>query len=246
MLLSMLSFLRILLVSFLFSSVSFSQVQVKQKEVQKKEPSVRALSIQGVVQAPGILKQANQLISLSTENKEPITLIINSPGGEVFSGFHFINAMEVVKSRGVRLDCYVTGMAASMAFQFLAHCDRRFALPFSLLLWHPVRIGIQGILTPASAEGLTKELKLIESAMLPPLMKALDLDDSLFFEHYYRETFWTANSLMEISPNFLRIVRDIPVSLKEWFRVPNLFGEGQDKRKEQTFPTREYSNPPIN
>jgi ATP-dependent protease ClpP protease subunit len=35
----------------------------------------------------------------------------------------------------------VSNMAASMAFVILNECDKRYAFPYSLLLWHPMRVG---------------------------------------------------------------------------------------------------------
>jgi len=45
------------------------------------------------------------------DNKKPITVIINSPGGEVFSGFAIYDIMKSISSPIITL---VTGFAASM------------------------------------------------------------------------------------------------------------------------------------
>jgi ATP-dependent Clp protease protease subunit len=183
------------------------------KRVKAKE---RVVKIEGAVQAPGILIKANQLYTLAEESKEPITIIINSPGGAVFAGLQFINAMELVKKRGVLLNCYVPGMAASMAFQILAHCDNRYALPYSLLLWHPVRIAGLMLLTPKRAENITESLKEIERIMLPKLLQELKISEKEFEFHYLKETMWTAIGLKRISPEFVTVVLDMPIKGALW------------------------------
>ena len=71
-----------------------------------------------------------------------VVLLINSPGGDVYPGLQFIDAMEAVKTRGVKITCVVSNMAASMAFQILSKCDSRYSLANSLLLWHPMKLRV--------------------------------------------------------------------------------------------------------
>ncbi len=71
-------------------------------------------------------------------------LVINSPGGSVQTGFHFVSTMEAAKLRGVTIRCFVTEVAASMAFQILLHCNERNILSRSFLLWHRARVMLGG------------------------------------------------------------------------------------------------------
>ena len=77
-----------------------------------------------------------QLIYLnSQDNKKPIQMYINSPGGEVISGLQIYDTMKMIKAP-VQTIC--TGMAASMAAVLLAGGEKgmRGALPNSSIMIH--------------------------------------------------------------------------------------------------------------
>ena len=136
-------------------------------------------------------------------------------------GYQIVGAMTRAQARGVKLTCAVTGMAASMAFQILTHCDYRYALPSSLLLWHPVRVIVGGFfgtpITPALAYSLYTDLKVIEDLMLPQIERSLGMKRSTMLHHYHAETLWHAASLEKVAPNFLMVVEDIKgTSVRLW------------------------------
>jgi ATP-dependent Clp protease protease subunit len=177
----------------------------------------RSIFIEGRVAQPGILQQADDLSVMATESNDPILIYINSPGGQVFAGLQFINSMRFAKAKGIELKCYVTGMAASMAFQFLAECTERYALAYSLLLWHPVRTSGFMTMTPLRARYIADDLTRIEGILVAPLKEALDISPASFNWHYINETMWTAHGLSLEAPNFLTILDSIPgVSARTW------------------------------
>ncbi len=71
----------------------------------------------------------------SDDNTRPITLFINSPGGDVNSGLAVYDTIRLMKSP---VTAVVMGIAASMASIIMLACDesRRFALPSSKILIH--------------------------------------------------------------------------------------------------------------
>lgn len=75
-----------------------------------------------------------QLIYLnSIDNKKPIQMYINSPGGDVMAGLQIHDTMKMIKAP-VHTIC--TGMAASMAAILLAAGDNRGALPNATIMIH--------------------------------------------------------------------------------------------------------------
>lgn len=82
-----------------------------------------------------------ELMYLQSVSEEPISVIINSTGGEVWSGLAIRDAIAGAKNT---VDLYCTGMAASMAAVILA-CGKkghRFILPHSRVLIHePLQSG---------------------------------------------------------------------------------------------------------
>ena len=86
-----------------------------------------------------------QLLHLESQDAEKdISLYINSPGGEVYSGLAILDTMNYIKC-DVSTIC--VGMAASMGSFLLASGTKgkRFALPNSEILIHQPLIGGQGI-----------------------------------------------------------------------------------------------------
>lgn len=142
---------------------------------------------------------------------EKVTLLINSPGGDVLAGSIYIVALEVAKARGAKVVCYVPMLAASMAFQILAHCDERNVLAGALLLWHPPRVGLdQVLLTPDLAELLATELRTISDRLTGDLRARFPVEDEAFWYHFNAETLHTAEEVNVLSPGWLNIVADIP------------------------------------
>ncbi len=69
------------------------------------------------------------------DSKEPIYIFINSPGGEIHSGFAIFDTIRFI---GPKVYTIVTGIAASMGslLALAAPKERRFALPNSKFLVH--------------------------------------------------------------------------------------------------------------
>ena len=85
-----------------------------------------------------------QLLHLESQDSEKdISLYINSPGGEVYSGLAILDTMNFIKP-DVSTIC--VGMAASMAAVLLASGakGKRFCLPNSMIMIHQPSGGAQG------------------------------------------------------------------------------------------------------
>ena len=85
-----------------------------------------------------------QLLHLESQDAEKdISLYINSPGGEVYSGLAILDTMNFIKP-DVSTICI--GMAASMAAVLLANGakGKRFCLPNSMVMIHQPSGGAQG------------------------------------------------------------------------------------------------------
>lgn len=90
-------------------------------------------------------KVLNQLLLLEQEDvQKEITVFINCPGGEVFSGFAIYDALQFIQCPVTTI---VAGFAASMGsiLSLAASKNRRFALPRSKIMIHqPLLTGYQG------------------------------------------------------------------------------------------------------
>lgn len=90
-------------------------------------------------------KVLGQILLLEQEDPEaPITVFINSPGGEMFSGYAIFDTLRFVSSPVTTI---VTGFAASMGsiLSLAADKGQRFAMPQAKILIHqPLLMGYQG------------------------------------------------------------------------------------------------------
>jgi ATP-dependent protease ClpP protease subunit len=102
-----------------------------------------------------------------------------------------VAAVDMAKARGFKVQCYVPGLAASMAFQILAHCSERYALPHAYLMWHPVRAQIRGALTSTEARILANDLAETETMLVADLRSYLKVTDSCFEQHYVSAWIWS-------------------------------------------------------
>lgn len=175
----------------------------------------RVLRLEGQV-GPDVMQLVERVEELSSASKEPINILINSPGGSVFAGIQLVEAIHIAQNRGVTIRCAVSTMAASMAFIILAECDERYAFSNSLLLFHPASVGIMfGVLRAEQARAIAEDLEAINDDMSDLMKAAMGVND--FFQeqwyryHFNKETLWTGKRLAKEAPNekFLTIISDI-------------------------------------
>lgn len=109
----------------------------------------RSIFINGVVDNELALRINRELLALEKADPvAPIIAWINSPGGEVYSGFSIYDTIQFIKPRVITV---VSGMAASMGsvISLAAEKKDRFIFPRSKILLHQPLIG--GTITgPAS------------------------------------------------------------------------------------------------
>jgi len=105
----------------------------------------RTVIISQQVDAKLSAKVLSQLVLLEQESPElPITVFINSPGGEIFSGFAIFDMLKFITCPVTTI---VTGFAASMGsiLSLAADEGRRFAMPQAKIMIHqPLLMGYQG------------------------------------------------------------------------------------------------------
>jgi len=162
-------------------------------------PKERLIEITGEISLPEVAI-AQVISEFTAENKQPtdIYLSINSPGGSVMFGMMIVDSMEQAKLRGFKFHCLVGALAASMAFQILAHCDERYALPNANLLFHSVAVSGAGRITPDDARYLAEQLSVANERLDADLLKYLPIDAQNYSYHKGRETMWHPAELNQV------------------------------------------------
>ncbi len=162
----------------------------------------------GAIKGPisyGALPFSQGLIKFGLESTEPVAIIIDSPGGSIAAGNLIINAIDHLKSKGIDVNCYVTGMAVSMAFQILLHCTNRYALPYSQFLWHGARTQIREPITTTLALDLAKSLTYVDEILTRDMLLTLRGDTKAIMEHHRLETMHLADQVNDLAPGFLQV-----------------------------------------
>ena len=105
----------------------------------------RTVVISQQVDAKLTSKVLSQLVLLEQESDDqPVTVFINSPGGEIFSGFAIFDMLNFISCPVTTI---VTGFAASMGsiLSLAADKGQRYAMPQAKIMIHqPLLMGYQG------------------------------------------------------------------------------------------------------
>ena len=133
---------------------------------------------------------------LQKENDEPISIYINSPGGEVNAG---LLIYDIVSNSKVEVNLYCTGIAASMAAIIFASGKEghRFILPHSKVMIHEPLVsgGLGGSATTIknTAESILKVKKITSEILAKHTGKTVDEIDKVI-EH---DNFMDADEAVE-------------------------------------------------
>lgn len=113
----------------------------------------RVVMVSGDIDQPCAQEFIEDIQLLVMEDEElPITIIISSQGGNVFSGLAIIRAIRMAQKRGLRVIGEVYGHACSMAFFILECCDERIMGNLDILMVHGVTTGFSGDIKNLEAE----------------------------------------------------------------------------------------------
>ncbi len=128
------------------NGVTFTQPEVAlPKDTVKKIRNLeidlsRTINLEGPISFNAI-EASIQLAILNQQSSEPITILLNSPGGSVIAGARLISAMQASKAK---VNTVCLSMCASMAFMIHQYGHERLALDRAILMSHPASVGYQG------------------------------------------------------------------------------------------------------
>lgn len=173
----------------------------------------RLVMITSQIDKSGI-SYADQIMAVADSNsKEPVDILINSPGGSIMTGEFVIDAIHALQARGLAVRCISVSAAASMAFSIFDACSERYALAHTQLLFHPARVMIPGFgtaLTGPDAQKLADNLNHVDSILIKHLLASTGMDETIFRKAYYDEKFWDAKELEEnCQSGYMTVVDDV-------------------------------------
>ncbi len=101
--------------------------------------STKTIYIEGAINHKNFLKFDKQLRLLESMNEEPIDIIINSGGGEVYSMFAYIDR---IQGSSHEINTIGTGLVASAALPILSAGFKRFATEHTSFMHHSASLSL--------------------------------------------------------------------------------------------------------
>lgn len=149
-----------------------------------------------------------QLLYLNSQDqKQPISLYINSPGGSVYAGLAIYDAMHLIQAP---VSTVAVGVTASMATALLSSGSKgkRYALPHATIHMHPTSSGSQGYTEDVRIA--TREQERVQTQLFHLLGKN------------------TGHSWKEIEEFFLRDKYMSAIEAKEFGLIDEVLGDPSD------------------
>lgn len=145
------------------------------KNILQAEVDSRVVFLTGSIDKDSANKTMRALLVLDEMENAPIKLFINSPGGEVNSGFAIFDCLRFLRSKVYVIGSGLVASAAALIYAAVPR-DRRFSLPHSRYLLHQPLSGVQGVVT--DLEIYSKEISDLKLLLNSILAKATGQDQA--------------------------------------------------------------------
>lgn len=140
-----------------------------------------------------ILKWNKEDKHIPVEERTPIKLLINSPGGDLVTAMHMCDVISVSKTP---VRAIGTGLVASAAFHIFIACQERIAFQNTVLLMHDGQLVVQN--SSAKAKDTMKFYENIDSHVKKHVLKHTDMAEDYYDDHYDQELYLYADSAKEL------------------------------------------------
>ena len=148
----------------------------------------RNVFLQGTIDLDMANQFLSQLLYLEQESEEPVTIYINSPGGEVNAGLVIYDA---IQGSNLEINMICTGMAASMAAILLAGGQKgnRYILEHSKVMIHEPLLanGVGGSATSIKniSESILETRKIVNGILAEHTGKSIEeINEATSFDNY--------------------------------------------------------------
>lgn len=160
---------------------------ITQVPMEAKHLGKRLISISGEITDESAIDFTDKLLELNMESNEPITVLLNSPGGEINSGLMIYDAIVGSKAK-VRMIC--RGKAYSMGAVLFAAAHERFMLANSELMLHQPLLGGRVSGNASSIKSISDSLLETKDKMNKLLASHTgktveDIDQATSFDHFF-------------------------------------------------------------
>ena len=140
----------------------------------------------------------NDLVVLENNTKiRDISLFINSPGGDAFSGLALADQIERAQRKGFHITAYASGIIASAAVPVFAVADKRYAAPGTIFMVHEAALWKwPGRETASDIRSQNELMSLLRERYIGKLTANSKLDKSKWEELEKKTTWFSAEKAM--------------------------------------------------
>jgi len=117
-----------------------------------------------------------------------ITIVIDSPGGDIISGFHLFDTILWLRREGHHITTIATGMAASMGGVLFQAGNYRIMTPQASMLIHEAQFGVGGSI--GAVEDEVKYVKMLQDRILGILAERSTLTKAQIKRRWSRTNWW--------------------------------------------------------
>lgn len=159
------------------------------KDLDSMEMGRGEFAFVGKVKEESVHDMIEKLSQWSSANPgEPITIIINSEGGNVFDGFAFYDYVQHLKNIGHHVTTIGIGMQASMGGVLLQAGTERIMTPRSWMMMHEVQGIVAGALS--EMEDDMKQNRRLQDQALDILSERSNLTKAAIKKKWIRKDWW--------------------------------------------------------
>lgn len=127
-------------------------------------------------------------VNIPKEKRKKITILINSAGGDVFTGFCLISAISASTTPVVAIGM---GIVASMAYHIFISCHERYAFSTTVLLQHDGEIAVCN--STGKAKDTMKFFDKLEERTKQHVIKYTKMTEDFYNDHYDQEFYMFAD-----------------------------------------------------
>lgn len=180
------------------NAVQANAAELEWEQVRASEYEHRIYAFDGPVRGDSV---QHAIVTLGQWQRRkpdmPITIVFNSPGGNVFNGLALYDYIKELQIQGTRIDTVALGMAASMGGVLLQAGEKRTMSPHSYLLIHEVSDFAGGNFS--ELEDQVKFAKRLQDRLLAILAERSTLSQKRIEARWKRRDWWLdANEALEL------------------------------------------------
>lgn len=171
-----------------YSKLELAEAERDERDALAHSSEARIFNFVNSVGGDSARKCVDTLNEWSRKSKDPITIVFNSPGGNVWSGLAIYDAVMALKDEGIKFTTVVRGMAASMAGVLLQAGDERVIGKNAYILIHEVSDIAAG--TTSELEDELKLTKRLQARLLKILAERSTLSEKEIEKKWKKNDWW--------------------------------------------------------